>query len=349
MTDSSSQTSRARIVTGVTVLFAGIAAFLAWRQSMDAPGSDEAFVRADTVAIAPRVAGPIVDLRVRQGSHVNAGDTLFMIDPRPFDLAVANAAALEGAALAQVQIEQRRDLQLRALCAAADAEVIGARAVAVERRATLARVTAMADGGFATAQELDVARAALASSEALLLAAEGAAEAARAAVSELSSVEAQVMALRASLDMARLERRFCEVTAPVSGTVIALDFAVGTHAMPGIPLFQLLVDDTWTVDAPLLEGHLKDLRVGDAAEVWVMTDPSRRFECVVESIGVGVRPTDEINIGGIPFVRRELDWVRVAQRFPVRLRVIDPDPSLFRLGASASVIVHPGTGPGDAR
>ncbi len=325
------------VVIALTIVFAR----RAWIRETHSPGSDRAIVNAQTVSIDARVAGPITALAVAQGTHVNAGDLLFTIDSRPFELAVASAEALLNAAVAQVQIETARAEQLQALASAADADIKGAEAAAVERRATATRVQAMAKDGFATAQDVDVAVAAVGAAEALLSAARARAEAAHEGVTEVAAAQATTLALEASLNIAKLERAFCDVRAPVSGTVIALDFAVGTHALPGFPLFRLLVDDTWVVDALIEEGNLHKLRVGDSADVWVMTDSTRQFAAVVESIGIGVRPNDEFNLLGVPVVRRELDWVRVAQRFPVRLRVINPDPTLFRLGASASVIIHP--------
>jgi multidrug efflux system membrane fusion protein len=78
------------------------------------------------------------------------------------------------------------------------------------------------------------------------------------------------------------------------------------------------------------------------AEVYLMSDPSRRFAGTVQSIGFGVFPQEGgSSASGLPQVPRSINWVRVAQRFPVRIRVENPPPELFRVGASAVALIPP--------
>jgi len=324
------------LILGATVL-----ANLAWRSARRSPRCDDAWVHAETVGIAARVAGPIVSLKVEQGARVRAGETLLEIDPSTFDLAVRQARESIEAIDAQIAIEDRRDAQLRLSVVAAQADVAAADAQLEERRATLRRVDPLAKQGFATAQELDIARTAVATTEALTAAAVARQKVAEDAISEKPALVARRKGLVTALQIAELERDRCVVRAPCDGTVVELSVAVGSHAMPGLALFRVLQDGSWSVDAPFREGELERLRVGDEAEVRVMTAPGRAFRATVESIGVAVRSSDQAVLGGVPYLRRELDWVRVAQRFPVRLKVVDPDPAVFRMGASAEVVVHP--------
>jgi multidrug efflux system membrane fusion protein len=77
-----------------------------------------------------------------------------------------------------------------------------------------------------------------------------------------------------------------------------------------------------------------------AADVYLMADPRRRFRGTVQGIGWAVNPEDERIMPGIPTIRRELNWVHIAQRFPVRINIDDPQPAdLFRVGASAVTII----------
>jgi multidrug efflux system membrane fusion protein len=78
------------------------------------------------------------------------------------------------------------------------------------------------------------------------------------------------------------------------------------------------------------------------AEVYLMADPDRRFAGTVDSIGFGVFPEEGgSSASGLPRVPRSINWVRVAQRFPVRIRIDDPQPDLFRVGASAVALIPP--------
>jgi multidrug efflux system membrane fusion protein len=79
------------------------------------------------------------------------------------------------------------------------------------------------------------------------------------------------------------------------------------------------------------------------ADVYIMSKPNERFEGVVDSIGFGVTPDADV-FGrleqGLPDVQRTLNWVHLASRYPVRVRVKDPPAELFRLSESAVVIVR---------
>jgi multidrug efflux system membrane fusion protein len=71
-----------------------------------------------------------------------------------------------------------------------------------------------------------------------------------------------------------------------------------------------------------------------------MEHPSRRFDGVVDSVGRGVFPEDGGVIAGLPNVDRTLNWVHLSARFPVRIRIINPDPDFFRIGATAITVVR---------
>lgn len=326
----------------IGLILAGVvSANVVWRVAQRSPTSYDGWVHAETVGIAARVAGPIVSLKVEQGSRVREGEVLLEIDPSTFDLAVRHAREAIDAIDAQIAIEDRRDAQLRLAAAAAQADVAAANAQLEERRATLRRVDPLQQRGFATDQELDIAKTAVATAEALTVAAVARAKAAEDAISEKLALVARRKGLLTALQIAELERSFCVVRAPCDGTVVELDVSVGTHTMPGVSLFRVLEDGSWAIDAPFREGDLERMRIGDRAEVRVMTAPDRVFQATIESIGVAVRSSDQAVIGGVPYLRREIDWVRVAQRFPVRLRIEDADPAVLRMGASAEVTVLP--------
>jgi multidrug efflux system membrane fusion protein len=88
---------------------------------------------------------------------------------------------------------------------------------------------------------------------------------------------------------------------------------------------------------------LPAIAVGDCAQVYVLADRSVRIAGSVTGIGWGVISEDVINLPrGLPYVPKSLNWVRIVQRFPVRIRLIDPPEDLMRIGASAVTVVHRG-------
>jgi multidrug efflux system membrane fusion protein len=85
---------------------------------------------------------------------------------------------------------------------------------------------------------------------------------------------------------------------------------------------------------------LKSIRPGKHVDVYVMSNPTRKFDGIVESVGYGVMPDDTRLSNGLPQIEHTLNWVHIAARFPVRVRVQDPDPALFRIGETAISIVR---------
>jgi membrane fusion protein, multidrug efflux system len=91
------------------------------------------------------------------------------------------------------------------------------------------------------------------------------------------------------------------------------------------------------------ETDLAAISVGDCATVYSMIDRVQPIKGVVQGIGAGVLDIDRVNLPrSLPYVERSLNWVRVAQRFPVRVRIEEPPEQLMRLGASAVVEVKHG-------
>jgi multidrug efflux system membrane fusion protein len=108
-------------------------------------------------------------------------------------------------------------------------------------------------------------------------------------------------------------------------------------------MFTLIDARTWWAVGNFREGELQRITPGMKADVYVMSRPNVRFVGVVESIGFGVTPDPDV-IGklepSLPDVQRSLNWVHLASRFPVRIRVENPTPDLFRVGESASVTIR---------
>ena len=142
------------------------------------------------------------------------------------------------------------------------------------------------------------------------------------------------------VDQARLDLERCRVIAPFDAYVTNMNISVGAYARPGGAMFTLIDTTTWYVVANYRESKLKNIRLGSAVDVFLMGHPDRKFHGVVESIGYGVFPEDGSVQAGLPQIERTLNWVHLSSRFPVRVRVKDPDPTLFRLGATAVTVVR---------
>lgn len=136
----------------------------------------------------------------------------------------------------------------------------------------------------------------------------------------------------------QLERT--RVVAPFDALVTNLNISQGAYAHAGTPVFTLIDVSHWYVIANFRESMLRHIHQGDRVEIYLMGKPDQRFTGSVESIGNGILPEDSKTVDGLPDISRTLNWVHLAARFPVRIRVQNPDPSLFRIGATAVAIVR---------
>ena len=133
------------------------------------------------------------------------------------------------------------------------------------------------------------------------------------------------------------------VRATHDGLVVGLTISTGEMVAPGQSLFTLINTEEWFAEGNFRETDLAAIAIGDCATVCSMIDRSVPIKGVVQGIGWGQTDQDRINIPrSLPYVERSLNWVRVAQRFPVRVRLENAPRELLRLGASAVVEVKHG-------
>jgi len=142
---------------------------------------------------------------------------------------------------------------------------------------------------------------------------------------------------------ARYDLGNCRILCPFDARVTNLTISEGAYAHVGQQIFTLIDARTWWAVANFREGQLNRVTPGMRADVYVLSRPNVRFSGVVDSVGFGVTPDADV-VGrlapGLPDVQRTLNWVRLASRFPVRVRVTDPSPELFRVSGSAVVILR---------
>src|SRR5262245_37139558 len=305
------------------------------------PQTDDATVMADVINVVPEVSGRIVELHVVDNQAVKQGDLLFLIDPRSYEYAVEHSRADVQALDAEIDLTGRRIQGQEYATAAARAAVQRAEAQARNAADTYNRLVPLAQQEFVTADKLDQARASKLSMEASLDEARRKMMQAEKDVGDLNSLRAKRDAAAAALGKAELDLSHTRVEAPFDALVVNLHTAVGQFVTPGpLPVFALVDRRHWYVLAKCRESELDRIAPGMAAEVYLMADPRRRFRGTVQGIGWAVNSEDERIMPGIPMIRRELNWVHIAQRFPVRIDIDDPQPAdAFRVGASAVTIV----------
>ena len=335
------------------------------------PRTEDAEVFANFIGIAPQVEGPLTSLNVRDNQFVRKGDLLYAIDDRPYQYALENAGSEQATLEGQIADEQRRIAAMVSAVSVAQANIHSSEAAVANAEQGVARARAewtyasnnlhrlepLLTKQFVTVDEVDKARTfETAQAEALrqaesrldLTKAElnsslAQHEQARHAVTTLEPLINQRGAKAAAVKKAQYDLDNCRVYAPFDAIVTNLTISEGAYAHVGQQMFTLIDARTWWAVGNFREGQLKRIAPGMRADVYVLSKPNVRFSGVVDSIGFGVTPNPDV-IGnlqsGLPDVQRTLNWVQLASRYPVRIRVVNPTPDLFRIGESAVVTIR---------
>jgi multidrug efflux system membrane fusion protein len=349
-----------RVISVVSIASALIAVVVTLTQWSTRPQTDDATVRANFVGIAPQVSGHIVELSVHDNQQVNRGDPLFVIDRRPYEIALERARAAlaltrsevdglkNGAATAAVGVS-RAQAQL----GASAAEVVRLEAQLRHADDHFKRLEPLLPQQFVTVDRLEEARtqrdtaaAALVATRAQRDATEAALRQARTeraraadAVGETDGINARLAAAEAAVHAAELDLAYCRVVAPFAGKVVNLNISEGAFARAGADVFAMVDTRTWYVVANFRETQLQHIPAGATADLYLQSQPGKHFRGTVVGLGWAVLPENGTSVNGLPRVERSLDWIRLAARFPVRIQVDNPDDS-FRLGASAVATVR---------
>ena len=291
------------------------------------PSTSDAYLGRHVVNIAAQVSGPIQSVLVHNNQAVKAGDLLLTIDPAPFTLAVHKAEAQlqqakEGLAAADARVD------------AAQAQLASAAANAAEAERHAKRIADLVAKGSASKDLGDSAEQAKLDAQGALNNARAELAAATAARGAPGDDNAAVRSAQVALDQARLDLQHTRIVAPADGIVGNFDLRPGSFVESGSALFALVESrDVW-VDANFKETDLPRIRPGQPATVTVDLLPGRTFRGEVEDLS----PASGAAFALLPAENATGNWVKVTQRFTVRVRILDPVPAL-RVGASAEVRV----------
>jgi membrane fusion protein, multidrug efflux system len=329
-----------RIISIVVILGVIVLILFVWSIVERHPRTDDATAQANIIGVAPRVHGQIIKLNVQDNQDVKEGDVLFEIDPADYQLALANANATLAALDQEIEVARSQDETLKFQVKAAAAGVEQAKAQLKQATDTLQRLQPLLEKGFATADDVEKAETAVQVANSALATNEQHSNSAKASLSSLATLTAQRDGAVAAVDLAKLNLSYCKIVAPFSGKIVNLNISIGQYANVGVPVFALLDTRKWYVLANFREGELRHFSVGSPVDVYLLSAPQHHFAGKVQGIGWAVLSKDEIDLShGVPAVPRELNWVHIAQRFPVRIEIENPDPELFRMGASAVAII----------
>ena len=357
---------RTYLWTGSLVLLAVLVVLWKYWDYVVNPWTRDGQVRADVIEVTPRVTGPIVELAISDNQFVQTGDLLFRIDPRTFEADLARARAqldetgdsvlaLEKqveAARAAVEVARGNIARARSQFIGYDATIARDKAEyerqkdLLPKKATSRRALESAKANYEVSlQQKTSAEAQIAQSRANLAEAEADLAEAEATLGQLGENNPQVRAALAAVRQAELNLEFTEVRAPVDGLVTNVNLRIGTQAVANQPALALIDGSSFRVEGYFRETWIGRIQPGDHAVVTLMTYPGEPLTGYVDSIGWGIAQQDG-STGDrlLPNVSPTFEWIRLAQRIPVRIELTDvPDKINLRVGTTSSVLVKTGT------
>ena len=276
------------ITLGIVVL-ALVAALLLYSRYLTKPWTRDAYVRANVIGVAPRVAGPIIEIPIKDNQPVKKGDLLFRIDPRTFEAALEQAKGL----LAQTEAKLT------------DLEANAKRAVDLLQQNVISR------------EQYDDQ------------------------VQAFEAAKADVEAAQASVRNAQLNLEFATVVSPVDGYLTNINTSPGTYVAAGQQLLALVDTSTFWVAAYFKETQINHVQPGDTVRITLIGHAEQSFGGTVASTAWGIFVQDGSTSGDqmLPNVPQTIDWVRLPNRFPVRVQVSGQPPVPLRIGQTASVAI----------
>ena len=300
--------------------------------------TENALVRGQVTIIGPQLSGYVFEVPVQDFQFVKAGDLLVRLDDRIYQQRLDQSQAqlaVQKAALANV-LQQRNSAE--ATIKLRQAALADSQAQARKSAADLRRNEALVSDGSVSQRELDVARAANAQTVAAVAQAQASLEIARqdlqTVIVNRGSLEAAVANAEAAVQLARIDLSNTRILAPRDGQLGQIGVRLGAYVNSGAQLMALVPDQLWVI-ANMKETQMDQVRIGQPVSFTVDALNHRKFTGKVQRISPAT---------GSEFALLQADnatgnFVKIAQRVPVRITV-DPDqPELERLRPGLSVVV----------
>lgn len=326
---SSSKSKLTKILFLIVCAIGFGAMYWSWQYSDSHPSTEDAYVRAKILSVAPQVQGQVISVEAKDFQVVNKGDLLLKIDSRPYLLAVKQAKAAYQLAVQQHDVA---DKQVTEAVAGLDA----ARSNLTEAQLEYKRTNSLVKRKLASDQDLDTAKNKLANAQASLEQARATVEKAIANRGEEGAEAAVVQQAAAQLAQAELNLSYTDITSPVDGIAGEINTHTGSVVGIGQTLFPVIVKDSYWVRANFKETDLTHIKAGMHAEVVIDMYPDVVWDAKVEELS----PASGTSFSLMPPENATGNWVKIKQRFPVRLTLEVPEgaPQL-RVGASSEVTV----------
>ena len=329
------------IIFSLVALVGVLVVLYAWRLppfTSAIVSTENALVRGQVTLIGTQLPGYVVDVKVQDFQYVKQGELLALIDDRiyqqRYDQAVAQLAAQKAAL--ENWAQSRRAAEASVLLN--EATLANAQAQASKSVADLKRVNSLAEDGSLSLREQDSSRAANAQTSAAVAQARASVDIARQQVLSVAvnkqSLEAAVASAQAALKAAKVDLDNTRITAPEDGQLGQVTVRKGAYVNTGAQLMGLVPKQLWVI-ANLKETQMNFVQVGQPATFRVDALDGAKLTGVVERIS----PATGSEFSVLPADNATGNFVKIAQRIPVRIRIDQGQANVRRLAPGMSVIV----------
>jgi membrane fusion protein, multidrug efflux system len=330
----------------VAVLAAGgWAASGYWTTGRFIQSTDDAYVKADSTIVAPKIAGYVGALLVADNQSVKAGQALARIDDRDFAAALDQASASVAAGQASVANFAAQIVAQGSAIRQADASVAAARASMDLAQRNDARRREMARVGYGSDEQADDASTDASEKAATLQRLQAAAVAARQQVDVLATqrrlAQAQLARAEAARRQAELNLGYSTIVAPIDGVVATRTVRQGQYVQPGAQLMAIVPLRQVYVVANFKETQLTDVKPGQPVRIKVDTFPGHDVDGRVDSLA----PATGLEFSLLPPDNATGNFTKIVQRIPVKIVFDARGPLAGRLRPGMSVTAQIDTKP----
>ncbi len=308
---------------GIVVLAAvGVYGYYEYNQIY--PSTDNAYVNANLINVAPKVGGYVEHVYVKENQLVHKGDLLVTINPQDYDVALTKAKQNHAYALQQSETAKQQILTAEAGVAKAKSDYEFAEQLAVrysnlydQKAGSLQDMQKYANQATAAKQVLDQANVALAQSK-----------------TQYQAMMTQIDLAKTGIVNAKNDTGYTELRASVNGYVTDINLQTGELVQAGQKLFGLVDNSEWWIDVNFKETQLKRIKAGQSADI-ELDMYNHKYHGTVQSISHASGNTFSL----LPAENATGNWVKVTQRFTVRVALQDDPNFPLRVGASSNVTV----------
>lgn len=307
-----------------------IASIVYFRNLALYPRTDDSYVQANIVQMGTLVSGTVSAVHAKDHDHVKRNQLLFEIDPVPYQIALDHAKA-------NLDVIKQNIEAGKSAINAAEAYVNKSEAETLNQQKQTERLLALKKQNLISQSEADQAATLLTSAESNLKAAHSKLLEAKSQVGTLDDNNAQRRLAQSAVDAAERNLSYTKIVAPLDGQLQLFKIRQGQILSQNIPLFALIEDGNTWISANFKETELQRIREGQAVKIKVDMYPGKTFKGTVASISRGSGSAFSL----LPAENASGNWIKVTQRFPVKIVVLDAEDNNFplRVGASCKVII----------